>query len=254
MAARTRDALEAQADRIRQTYPVKVVALPTDVEQLSQIDVLVDAVNQKLGPIDILVNNAALERAEVFTDAPFQLIERDLNVNVRAVMYLTQKCLPGMMERKLGHIVNIASLAGLGGYPHGESYTATKHAVVGFTRSLRASLIAGQSPVGATCICPGYVSDVGMFARKVEAYDVRAPAILGASSPQKIADAVVAGILKNQPEVIVNPKPIRPFLALTLLFPRLGEWLRTKLGVDAVSETAADNPIRALAPHEHEDS
>ena len=236
LAARSAAGLESVAEEIRGASDVQVAVVQTDVSQTAQLDHLLTTAEAALGPIDVLINNAALERIEVFWSTDFEHIEMDLAVNVRAPMYLSQRILPGMLERNRGHIVNIASLAGLGGYPHGESYVATKHALVGFSRGLRASLQSTGRAVSASAVCPGYVSDVGMFARKQDENQAKPPRIMGTSSPHKVAQAVVRAIRKNQAEVVVNSTPVRPFLAMFALAPRLGEWLSRRLGINTVSE------------------
>ena len=84
-------------------------------------------------------------------------------VNLLAVMDLTRLLLPGMLDRRRGHVVSMASLAGKVPPPQLASYGATKHGVVGFTGALRAEL--ADEPVGFSAICPGFVGRVGMFGR-----------------------------------------------------------------------------------------
>jgi len=149
--------------------------------------------------------------------------------------------LPEMLQRNRGHIVNLASLAALGGYAHGESYVATKHAVLGFTRALRASMQSEERNVSASAVCPGYVSETGMFARKVTTHGSQAPGIMGTSSPDAVAKAVLKAIQTDAAEVVVNPRPVRPMVAFALLFPRAGEWLARKIGISGVSQRILDH-------------
>ena len=218
-----------------------VEVIPTDVRDKAQLDHLVAETERRLGPVDILINNAGLERIVRYAESDFEAVEADIDVNVRAVMYLTRLVLPGMLARNRGHIVNMSSLAGLGGYAHGESYVATKHAVVGFSRALRATLKGERRRVSVSAVCPGYVSDTGMFARKVEAHGAQAPAIMGTSTPQRVARAVLKAIRTDAPEVMVSPWPVRPMLAFSIFFPRIGEWLARKFGVNTVSMKIVDH-------------
>lgn len=240
LAARSGDALETLAQELATAYGVRIIVVPTDVSERAQMDHLVDRAMSEFGTIDILVNNAALERSEFFWESDPEQTDMDLRVNVQAPLYLSRRVLPGMMERNRGHIVNIASIAGLGAGPHGESYITTKHALVGFTRGLRASLKAEGSQVSASSICPGFVSDVGMFARKQAANGVRAPGLLGSSAPDSVSKAVVKAIRKDKTEIVVNPMPVRPLLLLSLLWPSLGEWLTRISGVNRVSNEMVD--------------
>ena len=134
-------------------------------------------------------------------------------------MYLTKLVLPAMRERNMGHIVNISSLAGLSGSAYAETYCATKHAVVGFTRSLRASLKQDQSNVSASVICPGIVGETGIFKKLEIEENVKAPKLMGESRPQAVSEAVVRSIVRDLPEVIVNPTMVRPGLVLGVLLP-----------------------------------
>ena len=143
LAARDEAALQEVALGLQSDHGVEVATIRTDVSDRAQLDQLFEASKERFGAVDILVNNAGLERSEIFSDNDPDQTEMDLRVNVHAPIYLTRLALPEMLERNRCHVVNIASLAGLGGNPHGEAYVATKHALVGFTRALRASLKEG---------------------------------------------------------------------------------------------------------------
>lgn len=240
LAARNAEMLEEVADSLR-AGGATVEVIPTDVSQKAQLEHLHAETERRLGPVDLLINNAALERVTRYSTCDFDDIEADLNVNVRAVMYLTRLVLPGMVQRNRGHIVNMASLAALGGYAHGESYVATKHAVLGFTRALRASLQSEGRRVSASAVCPGYVSETGMFARKVSSHGSEAPGIMGTSSPDAVVKAVLKAIQTDAAEVVVNPRPVRPMVAMALLFPHVGEWLARKIGISGVSQRILDH-------------
>jgi short-subunit dehydrogenase len=214
--------------------------VPTDLGQRASLEALVARAEERFGRIDLLVNNAGVERSAFFHEMSLDELEWTTNINVTAPMALCRLVLPGMIARGVGHIVNIGSLAGLGPTAFGEAYGASKHAIIGLTAALRASLQTQGSAVSASVICPGFVSEVGMFADKQAAHEgVRAPGFLGSSSPQKVAKAVVRSVEKNRPSIIVNPGPMRISLAIALVFPRLGEWLGRILGVHSVGHRAA---------------
>ena len=209
---------------------IQTCTLPTDLTCPEQRGAMLREASAALGPVDVLINNAASERSAQFETVPLEDIERTIALNLTAVMHLSRLVLPEMLRRQQGHIVNISSLAGMGPIAFGEEYGATKHGVVGFTRALRASLRCQKHRVSASVVCPGMVREVGMFAQKSQEHGLKAPWILGTSAPQQVASAVERAITHNLPEVIVSRPFTRMMIALGVLFPRLSEhmamWLR----------------------------
>jgi 3-hydroxybutyrate dehydrogenase len=155
LAARSRDHLDAVASEItRQGRPARALVL--DVSDPDAIASTVGEVTATLGPIGVLVNNAGIAEAAPLARTDAALWERHLRVNVTGPYLLTRAALPGMLERRWGRVINIASLAGLFGAPYVTAYTASKHALVGFTRALAAE-VSGKG-VTVNAICPGYVA------------------------------------------------------------------------------------------------
>lgn len=236
LAARSAEGLEAVRSGI-EAPGTKTVCIPTDVADPVQREALVERATAELGPVDILVNNAGIEATCPFEDYPPEELTRLIDVNVTAPLQLTRAVLPGMLERGRGHIVQVASLAGKGGFPLQGPYAASKAALVMFTHSLRAELV--DSPVSTSVICPGFVSDVGMYADMVASSGVAAPRILGTSTPKQVADAVVKAIKRDASELVVNPSPMRPILAFSQLFPDTGARVLKTLGVTKLARKVA---------------
>lgn len=188
---------------------------------------IVDEVSKTFGQIDILINNAGVE----FT-APYHALSEDditsvIEVNLEAPMHLTRLVIPHMLERGSGHIVSMSSLAGKAGPAYQEPYAATKSGLIAFTMALRESYF--RSGVSASVICPGFI-EAGIYARIKEESGCSAPALMGTSPPEKVGRAVIRAIQNDIPQVIINPYPVRPILALSEISPRLGAWIARAMG------------------------
>ena len=207
----------------------RVIAFPADLRIHEQRHFIIEKVVQEFGKIDVLVNNAGVEFTSAYHDLSEKNIQEIIAVNLEAPMILSRLVLPGMIERRCGHIVNISSLAGRSGPAFQEPYAATKAALVAFTSSLRATYRG--TGVSASAVTPGFV-EAGIYANLKEKTHCSAPALLGTSPPESVARAVIRCIQRDIPEIIVNPYPVRPLLALTALFPRIGEWVINKIGTN----------------------
>ena len=114
------------------------------------------------GPIDILVNNAGIVSGNYLLDIPDESIERTFRVNALAPFWTVKAFLPAMLERGEGHLVTIASAAGLAGTARLTDYCASKFAAVGFDEALRQELRQLDSRIVTTVVCPFFI-DTGMF-------------------------------------------------------------------------------------------
>jgi NAD(P)-dependent dehydrogenase (short-subunit alcohol dehydrogenase family) len=122
-----------------------------DVTQPKEIGALM----RKIGPVDILVNNAGTADSAPFVRTDLETWRRVMDTNVTSAFLCCKAIVPGMLERKYGRIVNIASIAGKRGAPYITAYAASKHALLGFSTSLALELQGSGIMVNA--ICPGYV-------------------------------------------------------------------------------------------------
>ncbi len=155
--ARDATILAAVAREIAQTHGVAVHTAACDV---TDREAVFAAVAKLKGlAIDVLVNNAGVHKARRFLDYTFEEFREVLETNVYGVLHITQAVLPGMIERKAGRVVNLASTAGKWGSRNQSAYNASKHAVVGLTRCLGLEMAAHNILVNA--ICP-WVVDTDM--------------------------------------------------------------------------------------------
>ncbi|RUS45915.1 3-ketoacyl-ACP reductase [Cohnella sp. AR92] len=135
LVGRTLDNLEKVAEELK-SYDVKVAVAAGDVADLASITAAVESIRGELGPIDILVNNAAISKFGGFMDLTPEEWTKIIDVNVKGVYYTTRAVLPEMMERNTGDIINISSTAGQRGAPATSAYSASKAAVIGLSESL----------------------------------------------------------------------------------------------------------------------
>ena len=149
------------------------------------------------GAIDVLVANAALPASGSLLGFAVDELDRALDVNLRAPLIMARLLGEPMASRGRGHIVFISSIAGLLASSHTTLYSAAKFGMRGAAQGLRKDL--APRGVGVTTVFPGFIRDAGMFADA----GVALPRGLGTRSPEQVASAVVEGVTKNLPEIIV---------------------------------------------------
>lgn len=198
LAARSDDDLKETQVHIERLGG-RAVSIPTDVGKIADLQALVETTEKELGPVDLLVNNAGVEKYTHYQEVELEVIEKTLRVNLWAPEVLTRLVLPGMIERRRGHIVNVASVAGKTAVPYNSIYSSSKHGLVGFSWSLREEVKPYH--VGVSVVCPGFVSDSGMFHRWSRG--AKPPSVSRPVSPEKVADAVVRAVEADKAEIIV---------------------------------------------------
>lgn len=178
---------------------------------------------KKAGPVDVLVNNAGIVIGKAIADETYEEIKKTIDINLLGLIWMTKQILPDMITRRSGHIVNIASAAGLLAVPRLGDYCATKFAVVGFTDSLRMEMKKYGHPIAITCVCPSVI-DTGMF----EGF--KAPMFNPILKPDYVAKKVVEAVKKEKTYVKI-PGMVR-ITPLLKFFPApFGDWLANATGV-----------------------
>ena len=201
LCARTTGRLDALATELR-AAGIVVATAAADVGDPDQVAAAVRRTTDELGDIDVLVNNAGVLIARPVEELTLEDWDGTMRTNLRGLFLATRAVLPGMRRRRRGTIVNVASLAGRNGFAGGTAYAASKHGVLGFSRSLM--LEVRKDGVRVIAVCPGSV-DTGML-RDQPMLTSDPEKIL---RPEDVADTIVHAL--GLPErAMVSELDIRP--------------------------------------------
>jgi short-subunit dehydrogenase len=233
ISARGADELAETQKRLDRSG-ARSLAIPADITRAADRVGLLAATKAKFGTVDVLVNNAGTDHPEFFADADFGRIERMVDLNLVALMAMTQLVLPEMIERHSGHIVNIASVAGLAAVPYAAVYSATKHAVIGFSQSIRYEV--AEHGVGVSVVCPSFVREAGLYHENSAGAEKKQPTV----SPEEVGDAVVSAITGDRGRVVVSPAMVKLAPYLTAVSPDLTYFASKRTGADRAMRGMAD--------------
>src|SRR3954452_12859360 len=170
------------------------VGLGLDVTDHAGFTAFLDEVEQRLGPLDVLVNNAGILPVTPLVEESPDSISRQLEINLHAVIHGTQEAMRRMVPRRSGHIVQLASLAGRVGLPQLATYCATKHGVVGLSEAVRAELRG--TGVEVSVVMPSIVR-TELMAGVPDARGVKS------IQPEDVAAAVVGALRSPRFDVFV---------------------------------------------------
>lgn len=219
LMARTEAKLRELAQKIKATYNTSCYFYVLDVSKEREVEAVFAKVLQEVGRIDILVNNAGFGIFKTFEEASMTEVKDMFQVNVFGLVACTKAVLPHMVEKNSGQIVNIASLAGKIATPKSSAYAATKHAVLGFSNSLRMEL--AQTNIDVTAINPGPIDtnffeiadQSGTYVKNMGRYMLK---------PTYVAEQIVKAMQTKKREVNL-PKWMGIGPKLFALFPGLFE-------------------------------
>jgi short-subunit dehydrogenase len=228
-------------DRVRSSLePDRVATVSGDVTNEDDRNTMIADAEAAFGPLDVLVNNAGIESILPFQRYGEEEITSMIMVNLDAPIQLCRLVVPGMVDRRRGHLVNIASLAGKAAVPYNTVYSATKHGLVGFTYSLRAEL--HETGVTASVLCPGFVSEAGMFADRAHPEVPRGTGTW--TTPPKVAAAVIRAIERDLADVIVSGALGKMADVSIAVAPRLTEAIARRTGAYRLQRREAEAQAR----------
>jgi short-subunit dehydrogenase len=196
LLARRRDRLESLVSELPSGCAAAFVC---DVREPEAIRFALDAVEAHFGPVDVLVNNAGIGRYLPFLATAPEDAAAVFETNLHAALHFARAVLPGMLARRRGHIVNVASIAARIGSRHHSIYCASKFALAGFSESLIYELEG--TGVGVTLVNPGIIDTAFFDHPSFETFPAKAKA--RAIPPERVAAAIVRAIRRNQPEITV---------------------------------------------------
>jgi NAD(P)-dependent dehydrogenase (short-subunit alcohol dehydrogenase family) len=186
------------------------IGLHVDVSDRDSFATFLDTAEQSHGPLDVLVNNAGIDWIGPFHEEPDEVTRREVDVNLMGTLIGTRLALQRMLPRDRGHIVNVASGVGRVPLPGSASYSATKHAIVGLTESLR--LEYRQRAVRFSLVQPSQVR-TAMLEGQAQ------PRLMAQVSPEEVADAILDAVRHNRFEVWV-PRSQAAGVKLAAILPR----------------------------------
>lgn len=154
--ARRKDRLEAVAEELSKQFKASTLVRPFDVRNLAEVKAGIEGLPGDWDSVDVLVNNAGLARGlSKLHEGQIEDWEEMIDSNVKGLLYVTRLIVPGMVARGRGHVVNVASIAGMQTYPRGNVYCASKAAVRIISDGLKQDLLG--TPIRVTTISPGLV-------------------------------------------------------------------------------------------------
>jgi all-trans-retinol dehydrogenase (NAD+) len=194
------DINEANLQETAAYFASKGYDVMTDVVDVADVNDIVraaEALKENIGTIDILFNNAGIVVGKSFDKHSHRDISKTIDINVSGVMHVALEFLPGMIDQNEGHIINIASAAGLIPNPNMSVYAASKWAVVGWSESLRLEQEENNTGVKVTTVMPSYIN-TGMFD------GVKSPVLTPIMEPEFIVEKIMQAV-KNDEIVLMEP-------------------------------------------------
>ena len=197
------DLSQESAERVRDELAAAgatAMAVTVDVTDRAAVREAAARTLDRVHGVDVLINKAGVVTGRPLLEASEEAIERTFAVNTLALYWVVRAFLPGMVERRRGTVVTIASAAGLVGVARQTDYSASKHAAVGFTEALRAEMRTTRTGVSTLAVCPYYI-DTGMF----EGVRSRFPLLLPILREERVARSAIDAIEAGRTQLLLPP-------------------------------------------------
>lgn len=213
----------------------ETLALELDVTRRESFEGFLDQVEERLGSLDVLVNNAGIMPLGPFVDEDDLTARRLVDINVHGVMFGMKLAIPRMQRRGSGHIVNLASAAGKGGFPGGATYCGTKHFVVGVSEAVRAEL--RDTAIEISVVMPAVVNtELGSGLPETRG--------IKRVEPEDVAEAIVGALERPKFDVWVPRESVAVNKLMQLLPRKAREGIARLLKADKVL-AEPDTAVRA---------
>jgi NADP-dependent 3-hydroxy acid dehydrogenase YdfG len=200
----------ALAERTADELGAGTIGLPLDVTDRASFAAFLDEVERRLGPLDVLINNAGIMPIGSFVEESDATAKRMIDINLSGVIFGSKLALERFLPRNRGHLVQIASAAGKAGFPGGATYCATKHAVVGLSEAVRAEL--HDTNIDVSVVMPVVVNtELGSGLPTTRGFK--------AVEPEDVANAIVEALQTGRYEVFV-PKAVGGIFRFNAVLPR----------------------------------
>ncbi len=200
---------EAELQRVKDNCknPNNIIIETIDLEDHSSIKTKANTVQEKVGSIDILINNGGISQRSLARDTSLDVDKKIMNVNYFGTITLTKAVLPKMLQNKSGHIVVISSVTGKIGFPLRSAYAASKHALHGYFDTLRAE--SWKENINVSIICPGYIRtklSMNALTSNGTAQNKMDDVINNGIEPEYLAEKIINAITKRKEEIVVAGK------------------------------------------------
>jgi short-subunit dehydrogenase len=204
----------------------QVLTVPCNVTDRAEVEQMVQQVRDRLGGIDILINNAGMDIVGPMTEMTVQDYEDTMKLHFWAPLYTTYAVLPQMLQRQAGRIVNISSIGGKMVFPHMLPYCSSKYALTGLSEGMRAEL--AKEGIAVTTVCPGTIRTgvldrvvfKGQHRKEYAWFGIGDSLPLISSSAEQVARATIAALKRGDAEIILS-LPARIGAKFHGLFPGL---------------------------------